>query len=143
MKNKILQIILLLAIVAIIVVLWQKQDYLTQNQPAEEGPISKVVVVKFEFDNDDVVQIQYPYSDPEEDLFAITQAIALEQNWGFQFEDYGEMGYLVTDINGYENGSDQKYWQYFADFEQPMLSVEKFVPVAGQLIEWKFIESEF
>ncbi|MBU1202673.1 DUF4430 domain-containing protein [Patescibacteria group bacterium] len=138
--KKILQILIPLIFVFVIIVLWQKQGPQYFAEP-KETPNTRIIVVKFEFDNEDVVQLQYPHRNPSESLLDIASNISAEQNWDFSFEDYGEMGYLVTKIRDHENGIDQKYWQYFVDFEQPLISADKFFPQPGQLIEWKFEKS--
>lgn len=136
-----LQIFIPLIIVLLILLFWQQQSPQHFAEETNE-PISKIIMVKFEFDNEEPVQLQYPYQNPEQSLLTITQNIAQEQNWDFSFEDYGDMGFLVTKIKDYENGTAQKYWQYFADFKQPLISVDKYYPQPGQLIEWKFEKSK-
>ncbi|MFA6307366.1 MAG: DUF4430 domain-containing protein [Patescibacteria group bacterium] len=75
-------------------------------------------------------------------LSLITEAVAKQQNWDFEYEDYGSMGILVTKIRDKKNGQDQKYWQFFVDGEQPQISVDKYFPQSDTKIQWKFIESE-
>ncbi len=144
MKKTIPFIVFVLAILAVLF-FWQKDTVWQNSNSADNSSelAEKNIMVKFEFDSENSAQLQYPYQEPAENVLVITQNIAQEQNWDFAFEDYGEMGKLVTQIGDYQNGDDQKYWQYFVDFEQPMVSADQFVPTAGQLIEWKFSKSEF
>lgn len=100
------------------------------------------VTVSFEFDPDNISSFNYE-GEGSKSLFNITQSIVSENKWGLDFEDYGDMGWLVTQIGTQANGDDNKYWQYFVNDKQPMISVEKFYPEHGDKIEWKFIESEF
>lgn len=101
-------------------------------------------LVNFSFDNDDIISVKYPYTfSPDKDLLTITQDLAEQQNWEFIVEDYGEMGVLVTKIDAKQNGQDQKYWQYFVDEKQPLISADKYIPAQGEVIDWKFIRSEF
>ncbi|MBT6691106.1 DUF4430 domain-containing protein [Candidatus Parcubacteria bacterium] len=110
--------------------------------PYDNTPGLKTVDINFEFDNDDVVDIKYSYSNSD-DLFTITQKISAQENWDFGFEDYGDMGILVTSISDKENGQDQKYWQFFVAGQQPLLSADKYYPPQGTTIDWKFQTSEF
>ena len=148
-SKKILAIIIFIILASIAGWLWLKPNQvitnsnLNVNVNEENVPIPKFITVRFQFDNERKTELQYPYKNGEENLLLITQNISQEQNWEFSSKDYGEMGFLVTQINDQINGTEQKYWQYFADFKQPLTSVDKFYPVPGQLIEWKFMKSEF
>jgi len=101
-------------------------------------------LLNFEFDKDNIISLEYPYDfSHDKNLFELTQDIASQQNWIFNYDDYGDMGILISQIAEQKNGQDQKYWQYFVDGQQPQISVEKYYPNSGQNIEWKFIKSEF
>jgi hypothetical protein len=76
-------------------------------------------------------------------LLAITQALATQANWKFTFQDYGQMGMLITGLQDQTNGQDQKYWQYFINGQQPLISADKYYPVTTDKIEWKFEASAF
>ena len=101
-------------------------------------------LLNFEFDKDDIISVEYPYTfSPDQNLLEITEGATIQENWEFEFEDYGDMGVLITQIGDKTNGQDQKYWQYFVAGEQPQISVDKYYPPLGTTIEWKFIKSEF
>jgi hypothetical protein len=53
------------------------------------------------------------------------------------------MGVLVKSIDGVENGTDNKYWQYWVNGELPMVAADKKEVEAGDRIEWKFESSPF
>lgn len=143
--KKILSIVILVALVSIAGFLLSRQNN-TNNTPGvneEESQIEqKYIMLSFQFADDKKTEVQYPLKESPENLFAITSNISQEKNWEFISKDYGEMGILVTQINDKINGEEQKYWQFFADYKQALISVDKFYPEAGQLIEWKFIKSE-
>lgn len=111
------------------------------NQPGSQQVQEKPVTIKFDFSDQDDISVTYPYQ--TESLFAITQTIAKERNWTFNFKDYGEMGLLIEQIANNKNGDEQKYWQYFVDKEQPQVSVDKYFPPAGATVDWKFEPSQF
>lgn len=58
-------------------------------------------------------------------------------------QDYGDMGVLITSINGYTNGNDGNYWQYYVNNEQPMLSIDKYILLNNDVVELKFTKSKF
>ena len=69
--------------------------------------------------------------------------LASRDNLTIQTQDYGDMGILLIEINGYKNGTDDKYWQYFVNNEQPMIGIDKYIIKDGDFIELKFIKSKF
>jgi len=100
-------------------------------------------LLSFEFDKDNIISLEYPYDfSADKNIFELTEALANQQNWIFTFDDYGDMGILISQIGEQKNGQDQKYWQFFVDDKQPQISVEKYYPEPGKTIEWKFIKSE-
>jgi uncharacterized protein YxeA len=143
--KKILSIVILVILVSIAGFLFFRQNNLNNISEVnkEEAQIEqKYIMLSFQFADNEETKVQYPLKETPENLFTITTNISEKENWEFVSKDYGEMGILVTQINDKLNGDSQKYWQFFADYEQPLISVDKFYPEPGQLIEWKFIKSE-
>ena len=143
--KKILSIIILIVLLSIAGYLFFRQNNLNNSPEVskQENQIEqKYIMLNFQFAENEKTELQYPLKDSPESLFDITSNISQEKNWQFVSKDYGEMGMLVTQINDKLNGDGQKYWQFFADYKQPLISVDKFYPEPGQLIEWKFIKSE-
>ena len=86
-------------------------------------------LLEFTFDKDHISSVKYPNTfSPNQSLFEITQQISVQENWDFGFEDYGDMGILVTQISDKINGQDKKYWQFFVNDQQPLISAEKYYP---------------
>ena len=50
--------------------------------------------------------------------------------------DYGDLGILIGNINGYENGADKKYWQYWVNNEYADVAADKYVLEEGDVIEF-------
>lgn len=100
------------------------------------------MLVSYHFSEDDIQEFDYHFKQPAS-LDQIVAYHCLKNEWECNSENYGEMGILITQIKGKQNGEDQKYWQYFIEDEQPQISVDKYYPKEGDTIEWKFIKSEF
>lgn len=66
-----------------------------------------------------------------------------EQIKDMKIQDYGEMGVLITSINGFTNGQNNNYWQYYVNNEQPMLSIDKYILSNNDVVELKFTKSKF
>lgn len=141
--NLIIFIILLIAVLG----LWQWSNQSKTAQPNNEqltGQTQGSINVKFSFSETEIVNLNHPYAENiSANLLTITQSLAKQQSWEFESKDYGEMGSLVTKIGEKTNGQDQKYWQFYINGEQPMLSADKFTPKNGDQIEWRFAESKF
>ncbi len=145
MKKNLKFIVLALVILGA-VGLWQTSVRQTKNKATKEAQqqIQSNISFTFTFSATDTKTIEYPIvANNTKDLFSISQEIAKEQVWDLQYKDYGEMGYLVTKINNTENGQGNKYWQYFVNNEQPQISANKYIPKAGEKIEWRYAESTF
>jgi hypothetical protein len=148
MKKTITYIIFLILILAV-AYLWQaNRDNTIDNNTGEtetalhDIPEEYKLMINIEFSDQDVRELPYAYME-EQNLFDITQNTVEAYQWAFDYEDYGEMGILIKQIGDNTNGQDNKYWQYEVNDKSPMLSVDNFIPQAGDVITWKFQESEF
>ena len=107
-------------------------------------PVQNTLSLTFIFTDNDQQIVDYSLTENStENLLAITETISRQKNWEFAYQDYGQMGSLLTKIGNWENGQDKKYWQYFVDGQQPQVSADQYLPKAGEKIEWRFAESKF
>ncbi len=60
-----------------------------------------------------------------------------------KLKDYQDLGVLVVGLGTLVNGQDNKYWHYFVNGNLPLLGADKYIFQDGDLIEWKFIPSQF
>jgi len=145
MKKSYLTIFLII-LLAILSILWyyQNNKQVTIAPSNEQTSSEDAYLIKFSFDNQDTISVEYPYTfSPDQNLLEVTADIANQNNWTFDFQNYGDMGVLVTQIKDKINGQNQKYWQYFIEDKQPLMSVDRYYPKFGEIIEWKFQVSEF
>ncbi|MFA6253568.1 MAG: DUF4430 domain-containing protein [Patescibacteria group bacterium] len=147
MKKNLKFLVLALLIIGVIG-LWQSSVLQTKNkaqqQQARQEQVNQKINITFVFADDKQKTIDYQLPENNtKNLFTITQEVASSQAWDLQYQDYGEMGYLVTKIDTLENGQDNKYWQYFVDDQMPQVSADKYIPKNGEEIKWTFAESTF
>lgn len=57
--------------------------------------------------------------------------------------DYRELGILIESINGYENGADKNYWQYWVNNQYAQVAANSYQLSAGDVILWKFTSSRY
>lgn len=77
-----------------------------------------------------------------ETLFDLTKQLITANNLKFDYKDYGDMGFLVTQIGDKINGQDSKYWQYWVNNEQVQTAANKYQVKSGDVILWRFAESK-
>lgn len=58
-------------------------------------------------------------------------------------ESYGDIGTLVTAINGYQNGHDGNYWQFWVNNEYAEVAADKYPVATGDSVMWKFTSARF
>lgn len=51
---------------------------------------------------------------------------------------YNGLGTLIESMYGYENGTENKYWQYTVNNVAPQIGAADFVPNDGDIIVWSF-----
>lgn len=76
-------------------------------------------------------------------VFSLLEELAQREIFKIDFTIYQGMGVLVKSIDGIENGTDNKYWQYWVNGELPMVAADKKEVKVGDKIEWKFESSPF
>lgn len=135
--KKVVNYLIFLVIIIIVAYFWQLNS--KNFAPQADNQNDQNITLIFVFDNDEPLQLQYPYSIASpENLFAITKKVAEQQNWAFNFERYESMGILVTQIDELKNGQDQKYWQYTNNGLTPLVSADNFYPQANDTVKWAF-----
>jgi len=58
-------------------------------------------------------------------------------------QDYGDLGVLIQSINGYENGAEKKYWQFWVNNEYAQVAADKYFVNDGDAVMWKFTSGRF
>lgn len=71
-------------------------------------------------------------------VFSLLEKLAEDEIFVIETTTYPEMGVMVESIDGYKNGTDNKYWQYWVNEELPMVAADKKNVSKGDKIEWKF-----
>ena len=76
-------------------------------------------------------------------VFSLLEELSARENFKIEFTVYQEMGVLIKSIDGVENGTDNKYWQYWVNGELPMVAADRKEIKVGDKIEWKFAITQF
>lgn len=76
-------------------------------------------------------------------VFSLLESIAQRENFKIESKVYKDMGVLVESINGFKNGADNKYWQYWVNGKLPMIAADKNKMKEGDIVEWKFEKISF
>lgn len=76
-------------------------------------------------------------------VFSLLEELSEKENFKIESKTYKDMGVLVESIDGIDNGTDNKYWQYWVNGKLPMVSADKKEVKNGDRIEWKFDLADF
>ncbi|HDO19251.1 MAG TPA: DUF4430 domain-containing protein [Thermoplasmatales archaeon] len=77
-------------------------------------------------------------------VFGLLLEAAKMGNFSVKYTYYGEYDSMFVDsIAGVENGKDNRWWQYYVNGEYGMVGADKKPVKDGDIIEWKFEESQW
>lgn len=76
-------------------------------------------------------------------VFSLLEELAKNKNFEIESTIYKELGVFVESINGFKNGTNNNYWQYWVNGELPMVAADKKEIKGGDIVEWKFAPSPF
>jgi hypothetical protein len=77
-----------------------------------------------------------------ETLFSATQKLTMANGIEFDYENYGDMGMLVTNIGGKSSGESGAYWQYWVNENYSQVGASIYTIQDGDRIEWKFTDAQ-
>ncbi len=143
---KVIKIILLT--VLMMGILWIGKEYLPSKESwkeVEQKPENNLQEeVTYIIDKGEENGISYQISISENStVFSLLEELAERESFDIESTVYPEMGVLVDSINGYKNGIDDKYWQYWVNGDLPMVAADKKEVEGGDKIEWKFAPFPF
>lgn len=79
-----------------------------------------------------------------ETVGSLLQKIAAEKpTLTIATQSFGDMGTLITGINAYKNGDDNRYWQYWLNGEYGLVDAFKQPLADRDIIFWQFTKSQF
>ena len=80
----------------------------------------------------------------EEDstIFSLLKELSKREIFDITFTEY-DFGVFVESIDGYKNGADNKYWQYWVNDKLGEVAADKKQVKDGDKIEWRFEISQF
>ena len=58
-------------------------------------------------------------------------------------KEYKDLGTMVTGMAGKQNGTGQKYWQYYVNGKMPMVGADQYKVKDQDQIKWAFAKSQF
>jgi len=66
-----------------------------------------------------------------------------DNSFEFKYELYPEMGTLISKIGEKKNGEEGKYWQFWVNNQYSQVGVSGYQLQNGDIVEWKFMKSQF
>lgn len=87
---------------------------------------------------------EYQIDVPENStVFSLLEELAERENFEIETVFYPEMGIFVKSIGEAKGGTDNKWWQYWANGNLGEVAADKKEIKAGDAIEWKFEAPQF
>ncbi len=116
---------------------FSNQPSLPQNT-ANQNQESKVSLM-LDFGGGDVKSYNDVDLTQGENLFDVLKRMTEEWGLTFEYKEYKDLGTLITKIGDKENGTENKYWQYWVNNKKSGVGASSYSPQSGDIIEWKFI----
>lgn len=145
-KNKLIFLTALVFFSALLILSLNKNYFYPDNNQAVNTAANQEISLEFSFDKDEVIRLKYPYSNQAERTLSVlylTEKIAENQGWEFVSKDYGEMGFLITQLKNKTNGDENNYWHYYVNDELVMIAADKYLLQTNDTLSWRFEKSEF
>ncbi len=140
-KNKLIFLTALVFFSALLILSLNKNYFYPKNNQII-NTTNQEISLEFSFDKNEVLRLKYPYQ-KDISVLNFSEQIAKQQGWEFKSQDYGEMGFLITQIKNKANGDENNYWHYYVNNELVMIAADKYILQANDSLSWRFEKSEF
>ncbi|MFA5047578.1 MAG: DUF4430 domain-containing protein [Patescibacteria group bacterium] len=147
-KNKAFVILVVIIVAVILIVSWpvKNQNKSTTTVPSATSTATasiKSLSISLSIDGTSTPTSNLEITESSTVFQLLELVNAQNPSLGLQSKMYDKMGVLVEKIGNKANGQDKKYWQYFVNGVQPMVSADKYILKNNDKVEWLFQESSF
>src|SRR3989338_2648228 len=111
---------------------------ISQNVSLQNEKVS----VMFDYGNGKINVYTGNIEKENETLFELTKDIAEKNKLALEYKEFSGLGVLIEKIGTEKNGTDQKYWQYWANNEYAQVGADMYKVKSGDIIEWKFVNQQ-
>lgn len=143
LKHHTLMVVSIIAmLIAGILLVWSftaTSTSLTDSRSAIEEASSSVSLTLITPDDNKLYSVR---SAGSLSAFTALQQASAQYGFSLKYDPPGEMGVFVTEINGFENGEDGKYWVYEVNGEKSPIAADKHSLVNNDSLVWKFVIPE-
>lgn len=116
-----------------------KEPLLLEQNLDEGQQVQTFISIDFGGGRRKVMEIK---PDGRESLFNIMKERLSEDGMELRYETYSGLGELITQIDNAKNGTDGKYWQFWVNEDYSRVGASSYIPMAGDMIEWKFTNEQ-
>ena len=111
---------------------------ISQNVSLQNEKVS----VMFDYGNGKINVYTGNIEKENETLFELTKDIAEKNKLALEYKEFSGLGVLIEKIGTEKNGTDKKYWQYWANNEYAKVGADMYKVKSGDIIEWKFVNQQ-
>ncbi len=97
------------------------------------APNKNQINLSFEFEADQKVSYVKNLN-PGDTLFDIIKKSGLK----IETENFPPLGVMISSIDGFKNGTDGKYWQYWINGQYAQIGASSYKPRSEDTVEWRF-----
>ena len=106
--------------------------------PPELELIDTILILKYD-NNEDKYELEIEQG---KTVFDLLKQASEENNFSLEYQNHN-IGVFIKEIKGIKNGKDNKYWQYTVNSKYADKAADMWELKNDDIIEWKFIESQF
>lgn len=134
----IVSVISVLVAIALLILSFLVKPQYQVNQESEEQPIDMKSAQVVLITTPDLTS-EYMLSASELTAFSALQLLQQQEHISMVYDDSSEMGVFVSEINGWKNGLNGKYWVYEINGDRVPIASDKRSLGVNEELEWKFI----
>ena len=121
--NKIL-VILVIIVVAAILIFINNKDEVKENIIKQEVVDINITISIQDFTKPN---LELKINEQTSVLNVLENINTTNPDLNLKYKSYNELGVLVEQLGNSTNGTDNRYWQYYINKKQPMVSVDKYI----------------
>ncbi|MBZ9572152.1 DUF4430 domain-containing protein [Patescibacteria group bacterium] len=133
-------------LIAVLIVGFFLVQYLVEIEaPPTEVRIEEEIKVSllFDFGEGNVKNFKDIELREKKTVFDLLKKVTQENNLEFSFKEYPNLGVFIESIDSFANDSKRNlWWQYWVNNEYVQVGAGDYQLKNGDLVEWKYIESQ-
>ena len=138
---------ILISIIVVLIAGFFLSQYLIEiKTPPREVEIEKKIETSLllNFGKENIKNFENVKLKEGKTVFDLLKKVTEENNLEFSYKEYPDLGVFIESIDNFKNDPEKNlWWQYWVNGEFGKVGVSNYQLKNGDLVEWKYIESQF